>query len=190
MASGVRPGCATATASWRGGIERAGVTTTGRGGATCLVGSGDGTGFVRGLARTIEPIRLAAAVSELVLRDGFAARARLTTLDFRDLFVALRALVFFRDVAFLTAVRLLALLATFFRDTAVALVRLVDLRPARLLLRLFGGVRDCVRALRRDEEVALRLFDRVLEVRLEDRTLFLAVCLLNRIPLLNDPLWV
>ena len=147
--------------------------TTGRGGATCFVGSGDGTGLDFGLERTIEPMRFAAAVRELVLRDGLAARARLTTFDLRDLLVALRVLVFFYETL------ALALLAVFFRDTAFDFVRDDGLVMRPLLLRLLGGVRDGFRALLRVEDVALlRDFDAFLA----DRTLFLAVCLVNRIP--------
>jgi hypothetical protein len=51
-----------------GGIERAGATRTGRGGATCFSGSGDGTTSAR--------IRAAAACA---LRAGVVALARLTT---------------------------------------------------------------------------------------------------------------
>jgi hypothetical protein len=53
--------------SFPGGIERAGVTSAGRGGATCLIGMGDGSGARRfGTARPC------------VLRAGLAARARVT----------------------------------------------------------------------------------------------------------------
>ena len=53
--------------SFPGGIERAGVTSAGRGGATCLIGIGDGSGALRfGAARP------------WVLRAGLAARARVT----------------------------------------------------------------------------------------------------------------
>jgi hypothetical protein len=51
-----------------GGMERAGATSTGRGGATCFSGSGDGTTSAR--------IRAGAAWA---LRAGVVARARLTT---------------------------------------------------------------------------------------------------------------
>jgi hypothetical protein len=51
-----------------GGIDRAGATRTGRGGATCFSGSGDGTTSVRSRA----------AVA-WALRAGVVARARLTT---------------------------------------------------------------------------------------------------------------
>jgi hypothetical protein len=154
-------------------MERAGAMTTGRGGATCFVGSGDGTGFDFGLERTIEPMRLAAAVRELVLRDGLAARALLTTFDLRDLLVLLVAL---RVAVFFLETLALALLTVFFRDTAFDFVRDAGLV---LRLRLFGGVRDGFRALFRLEDVALlRDFDAFLA----DRTLFLAVCLVNRIP--------
>ena len=53
--------------SFGGGIERAGATRAGRGGATCRVGMGDGTG-TRGLKIVWWPVCLA----------GLAARARLT----------------------------------------------------------------------------------------------------------------
>jgi len=162
-------------------MERAGAITTGRGAATCFVGSGDGTGLDLGLERTIEPMRFAAAVRELVLRDGLAARARLTVCGLRDfvLLVALRVLVFFLETL------ALALLAVFLRDTAFDFVRDAGLVLRPLLVRLFGGVRDGFRALFRVEDVALlRDFDAFLA----DRTLFLAVCLVNRIPLLTGPL--
>jgi len=51
-----------------GGIDRAGVMSAGRGGATCLIGIGDGSGNRRfGTARP-----------PWVLRAGLAARARVT----------------------------------------------------------------------------------------------------------------
>jgi hypothetical protein len=56
-------------ASRAGGIERAGVTRTGRGGATCRVGSGDGIGFAFMTVRRCVMC---------VTRPGFAVRARLT----------------------------------------------------------------------------------------------------------------
>jgi hypothetical protein len=60
-----------------GGIERAGVTTAGRGGATCLVGIGDGTAS--------DARRALAAARRLacVLRAGVVARERVTALDGR-----------------------------------------------------------------------------------------------------------
>jgi hypothetical protein len=123
-------------------------------------------------------MRFAAAARELVLRDGLAARARLTTLALRDLLVALRALAFFEALA-------LTLLAVFFRDTAFDFVRDAGLV---FRLRFFGGVRVDFRALFRVEDVALRLVLRDFDAFLADRTLFLAVCLVNRIPLLTGPL--
>ena len=53
-------------------MDRAGATRTGRGGATCRVGMGDGMG----------PGRTLAAAVECVLRAGLAARARLTVVIF------------------------------------------------------------------------------------------------------------
>src|SRR5262245_48101403 len=59
-----------------GGIDRAGTTRAGRGGATCLVGRGEGRGFRRFTGRT-------SAIAPWVLRAGLAARARVTgDLDF------------------------------------------------------------------------------------------------------------
>src|SRR5687767_12912411 len=61
-----------------GGIERAGVTRTARGGATCRVGSGEGTGSLRRagawLARTLA----------WVLRAGVVARERVTDFEVRE----------------------------------------------------------------------------------------------------------
>jgi hypothetical protein len=60
-----------------GGIDRAGVTSTARGGATCRVGSGEGTGSLRRtgewLARTLA----------WVLRAGVVARERVTDFEVR-----------------------------------------------------------------------------------------------------------
>src|SRR5687767_14622884 len=59
-----------------GGIERAGLTTAGRGGATCLVGIGDGTGSAT--RRALAAPRMLACV----LRAGVVARERVTAFDF------------------------------------------------------------------------------------------------------------
>src|SRR5687768_10784861 len=58
--------------SREGGIDRAGVTRTARGGATCLVGIGDGIGSVR------RPGACVASTLTCVLRAGVVARDRVT----------------------------------------------------------------------------------------------------------------
>src|SRR5262245_47185382 len=63
-----------------GGIERAGVTRTGRGGATCFVGRGDGIGSARATracvlrAGVVARARLIAVFLELLLRDELLRR--------------------------------------------------------------------------------------------------------------------
>src|SRR5688572_31287741 len=55
-----------------GGIDRAGVTRTARGGATCFVGSGDGIGSLRRAGACV------ASTLTWVLRAGVVARDRVT----------------------------------------------------------------------------------------------------------------
>jgi hypothetical protein len=64
-------------ASRAGGIDRAGVTSTGRGGATCRIGIGEGSGFPRKRRRG-RTCATTLAGEMCVLRAGVAARARLT----------------------------------------------------------------------------------------------------------------
>src|SRR5262249_14959779 len=68
------PGTAAGRRMLAGGMDRAGGTSNGRGGATCRRGMGEGRGWLRRFAGSTR----AGAVAPWVLRAGAAARARLT----------------------------------------------------------------------------------------------------------------
>ena len=131
-----------------GGMERAGTMSTGRGGATCFVGRGDGSGRLR-LRGTRERLPFRAlslsfsfspARPGLVVREGLVARARLTG-DFGRCFP--REAGRFRAA---TLDRLRAGALELLRDTGLAVRRaffvpLSSIRPPMRSLRVGLGVR-------------------------------------------------
>src|SRR5688572_32572951 len=82
-----------------GGIERAGVTSTGRGGATCLVGIGLGTGSGRGRAWVGRAWVGRACVPPCVDRAGVVARDRETALEWACLVATVETFLRFGRLA-------------------------------------------------------------------------------------------